>query len=397
MVAAPTKQHARARGGVPVLIAAAALALIFSALRLPDAGRKAWQPKSAVIHSSILLQHGSQEQQTKQHGSQAQQELEQQPPASPALDLQLEAGMPVHGRLHKRGPLPALVDLAAGRSADELSYRGPWAVQRMAGSAPPFPSKWCAVMFNDKYRLIYLKCPKTAGNTLAFYFGLCIKEQKDTCLNFLDVSNVTEVQRLVSAWQDYFVFGFTRNILARAISQYRYLTHFMHSCPLVPWGQFCADPFVLGDACQRAAAAGDPCCQQTPEHQYVHVLPQAHCFTTVNDTSAVDWLGRVEHFEEDFSALVQLLNARPGVPQLPPPANLSAVNKPAQAPCTPSGRQLLDETIDQGSAVWQLREGIFNPCDPRDYFRGAHAHCHADLVRFFQEDFGFLGSQQLDL
>lgn len=81
------------------------------------------------------------------------------------------------------------------------------------------------------------------------------------------------------------MFGFSRNILARAISQYRYLTHYMHSCPLVPWGAFCSDPFVLGDACQRAAAAGNPCCRQTPEHQYVHVLPQAHCFTTANNES----------------------------------------------------------------------------------------------------------------
>ncbi len=91
---------------------------------------------------------------------------------------------------------------------------------------------------------------------------------------------------------------------------------------------------------------------------------------------AVDWLGRVEHFEEDFRELLQLLNSRPGVPQLPPPANLSAVNKPAEAPCTPSGRQLLGEPLDQGSAVWQLREGIFNPCDPLDHFRwGNVVHC----------------------
>lgn len=81
------------------------------------------------------------------------------------------------------------------------------------------------------------------------------------------------------------MFGFSRNILARAISQYRYLTHFMPGCPLVPWSEFCADPFVLGDVCQRAAAAGNPCCRQSPEHQYVHVLPQAHCFTTAANES----------------------------------------------------------------------------------------------------------------
>ncbi|KAI7840973.1 hypothetical protein COHA_005202 [Chlorella ohadii] len=384
---ATTKQPARGRGGVHALFAAAALALIVAALRLPSISHQAWQPRLAGIHSAILLELSRQAQQDADAGPRAK------PLAPPAL-VQLEAGTPVHGRMRKRGPLPSLVELAAGRSAAELGYRDAWAAQRLAGSKPPFPSKWCAIMFNDKYKLIFLKCPKTAGNTLVGYFGLCIKDQRDTCLAFLDANNATELQRLVDVWQDYFVFGFTRNILARAISQYRYLTHFMHSCRLVPWGEFCADPFVLGDACHRAAAAGNSCCRQSPEHQYVHVLPQAHCFTTANNESAVDWLGRVEHFEEDFRELLQLLNSRPGVLQLPPPANLSAVNKPAEAPCTPSGRQLLGEPLDQGSAVWQLREGIFNPCDPLDHFRGVHAHCQADLARFFHEDFSFLHTTQ---
>ena len=89
----------------------------------------------------------------------------------------------------------------------------------------------------------------------------------------------------MSLQQDYFVFGFTRNILARAISMYRYLTHFMPKCQRVAWSEFCADPFVLGDVCRRAADAGTPCCKQSPEHQYVHVLPQAHCFTTASNES----------------------------------------------------------------------------------------------------------------
>jgi len=81
------------------------------------------------------------------------------------------------------------------------------------------------------------------------------------------------------------VFGFTRNVLARAISQYRYLTHFMPECRRVPWGEFCADPFALGDVCRQAELTGRTCCQQSSEHQYVHVLPQAHCFTTATNES----------------------------------------------------------------------------------------------------------------
>lgn len=176
------------------------------------------------------------------------------------------------------------------------------------------------------------------------HFGMCQLEPKESCLRFLDTKNATEVQHLARVWQvrarrpllrcplprlntqhgalqalhmarpcqaagaclqrprcicssrlllprpsqppqDYFVFGFSRNILARAISQYRYLTHFMAACRLVSWGDFCRDPFVLGDVCKRGEPAGRPCCTQSPVHQYVHVLPQAHCFTTARNES----------------------------------------------------------------------------------------------------------------
>lgn len=93
------------------------------------------------------------------------------------------------------------------------------------------------------------------------------------------------------------------------------------------------------------------------------------CLPSHASPQAVDWLGRVEHFEQDLAELIQLLNARPGVPQLPPPGSLSAVNQPADVPCAPGTRRLLDAPVDQGAAVWQLREGIFNPCDPLDHFR----------------------------
>lgn len=229
------------------LFAAAALALIVAALRLPSISHQAWQPRLAGIHSAILLELSRQAQQDADAGPRAK-------PLAPRALVQLEAGTPVHGRMRKRGPLPSLVELAAGRSAAELGYRDAWAAQRLAGSKPPFPSKWCAIMFNDKYKLIFLKCPKTAGNTLVSrrpsgagsmtvpavvrlftaharslcvhwepclrlqpsrrtlpssatlspqvgYFGLCIKDQRDTCLAFLDANNATELQRLVDVWQ----------------------------------------------------------------------------------------------------------------------------------------------------------------------------------------------------
>ena len=314
------------------------------------------------------------------------------------MPVDLSAATALHGVLAKAGANPGLVALAAGHTAAELSFTGNWPEARLAGGRPPPRTKWCAIMFNDKYRVIYLKCPKTAGNTLVSYFGLCQLDPRDTCLEFLDVYNATQVQHLHAAWPHYTVFGFSRNILARAISQYKYLTHFMAGCPgAASWDAFCADPFHLGDACLRQAQLGNLCCTQSAEHQYVHVIPQAHCFTTADGRSALDWLGRVERFEEDFAELLGLLNARPGVPRLPPPADLAAVNF-AGSPCEPAQaagqqaqqqqqqpRRALGPKLDMGSKVWQLAPGTFNPCDPLDYFRGPHARCYADLLAFFRE------------
>lgn len=313
-----------------------------------------------------------------------------QPAQLSAADL--SAGTPTHGHLVKRGPQTSLAALAEGRDLLDLSYlkEGNWAAERLVGSAQPFPSKWCAALYNDKYKLIFLKCPKTASTSLVDHFGDCKFDTRDTCLAFVRHDNVSEVQHVVSHWQDYFVFGFTRNILARAISMYRYLTHFMPKCQRVAWSEFCADPFVLGDVCRRAADAGTPCCKQSPEHQYVHVLPQAHCFTTASNESAVDWLGRVEHFEEDLAVLMQLLNSRPGVPQLQLPAQAIKTNSIVdQAPCQQrSRRRLLD------AVTYTIAAGTFNPCDPADYFRGQHAQCYGDVLRFFSEDLAFLHTQQ---
>lgn len=89
-----------------------------------------------------------------------------QPSQLSAADL--SAGTPKHGHLVKRGPQTSLAALAEGRDLLDLSYlkEGNWAAERLVGSAQPFPSKWCAALYNDKYKLIFLKCPKTASTSL---------------------------------------------------------------------------------------------------------------------------------------------------------------------------------------------------------------------------------------
>jgi hypothetical protein len=197
------------------------------------------------------------------------------------------------------------------------------------------------------------RCTKTAGSTLEHYFSVCTTGRAhDRCLNYLHVENATQVQHLLDVWDEYFVFTYGRNVLRRAISQYQYLTHFMTgaACPPVSWGAFCRDPYLLGDIC----ATHRSCCNQSALHQYLHVIPQANCLLTADQRWAMDWVGRVEHFEEDFQSLLGILNARGGgVPKLPAvePQKMNYNQSPCQA--LASRRRL----------SWDVINGTLNFCD----------------------------------
>ena len=138
----------------------------------------------------------------------------------------------------------------------------------------------------------------------------------------------------------------------------------------------------------------------------MHASPQANCFTTAAGRSALDWLGRVEAFEEDFAALVGLLNARPGVPKLPADVLPTKANYNA-SPCKNSsssdaaGGSSGDDGGGGGGAAaaaqaaaaaasrrlrWNVRDGMENPCDKNDFFRGQHKHCYAAVTNFYAED-----------
>ena len=203
-------------------------------------------------------------------------------------------------------------------------------------------------------------------------------------------------------------------------------------CPRLSWGEFCIDPYRLGDLCPdegtlaAAASAGNAsklCCtqvgcaaaetgrapctaprriappaprftlaaphslyMQSAQHHYMHAAPQATCFTTANGRSALDWLGRVEDFQEDFAALVGLLNARPGVPKLPTDAPLKKTNYNA-SPCQNSsgGGGGAAGTYTR-QLRWELADGMENPCDRNEFFRGRFARCYQAMLQFYAED-----------
>lgn len=116
----------------------------------------------------------------------------------------VESPAATHGLLKKNGPLGVLAMAGSGRTYEELCYPVPWREARLRGVKERLPAKCSSIMFNDKYKLIYVKCPKTAGNTLVSYFIDCSHNHAaDRCLQLLDFNNATMVSsrlKLFSWW-----------------------------------------------------------------------------------------------------------------------------------------------------------------------------------------------------
>ena len=117
---------------------------------------------------------------------------------------------------------------------------------------PAFPH--CRVFVNHAYKVVYLRAPKVASTTILDFFGSCGRPEqggnKTSCLTPLEVATPEEYAEL---WRSYFVFGFTRNPWARAVSSYRMLERYLAPKPggagchaAATWRSFCADPSSLG-------------------------------------------------------------------------------------------------------------------------------------------------------
>lgn len=162
----------------------------------------------------------------------------------------------------------------------------------------------------------------TAANTLDFLDIACIIQHADMTaattslpllllLLHLRREKFRSAEEIRDLWKDYFVFGFVRNPWNRAYSLYKDMVgtnHFFHKHgPLcqMEWGNFCRDPFGEFD---RMHAQN--CSHVEPHYAYWHMMDQYHCMVTSTGDWAVDFLGRVEHGDEDWKVVVDEMNKR---------------------------------------------------------------------------------------
>ncbi|WIA40578.1 hypothetical protein OEZ86_013919 [Tetradesmus obliquus] len=213
--------------------------------------------------------------------------------------------------------------------------------------------------------------------------------------------SIDEVKAL---WSDYFVFGFVRNPWDRAYSLYKDIVgtnHFIHKhgprCSLA-WGSFCRDPFGEFD---RLVDTG---CGHVEHHYgYWHMMDQYHCMVTSTGEWAVDFLGRVEHGDEDWKVVVNEMNARrlPGVPEVQY-SSYGHVHKvePGQKPPEPKKKQHTRPPPSlRMSARRSLRYVPFGQAaggaceDPDGPYCGANEHCIDAVSQWYAcdaEKFGYL-------
>lgn len=98
---------------------------------------------------------------------------------------------------------------------------------------------------------------------------------------------------------------------------------------------------------------------------------------------ALDFLGRVEAFEEDFAALLAHLNARPGLPRLPPPGEeMETIN--VQTRCA-SGGDGSNQAAPQEQGEDEVAAGS-EGCGVMQYFSGRHAACLDGVLAVYAED-----------
>lgn len=263
------------------------------------------------------------------------------PSSSSSLSRQIEGELSlvnltspssVHGWVKKSGP--AAVE--TWHMSQDLPRRARWdeylesralgkiPMDHSYDAVPPHgPDPWgCRLYFNREYKLFFVRTAKTGSTTiLESILPACVKAPDvPHCLERVADTEMS-VEEVSKLWIEYTAFTFTRNVWRRAISQYEYLVHFLRSnsssnermpCPRATWNDFCRDPLILGAICRKEPR----CCSKKWTHQDWHMRQQTSCFLTDQYSGshspewAVDFIGRLEHFDDDVRELFDVVNSK---------------------------------------------------------------------------------------
>eukprot|EP01025_Chloroclados_australasicus_P023898 TRINITY_DN24081_c0_g1_i6.p1 TRINITY_DN24081_c0_g1~~TRINITY_DN24081_c0_g1_i6.p1 ORF type:complete len:370 (+),score=11.61 TRINITY_DN24081_c0_g1_i6:82-1110(+) len=184
----------------------------------------------------------------------------------------------------------------------------------------------CQVFISHKYKLIYVKNAKTGGSSLVNNFGRTCNRWNDTTTNRECISGafrkpgdplqeIPNQEFAEKIWQEYFVFTGIRNPFSRAASAYSYLlgrrqefnTHQLDGCQNPQFSDYCKAPYVIGMQTEQNE------CIDNKMHDYLHVESESQCVRTPDGKLVVDFILSMEHLQDDYENLMEVLVQREGM------------------------------------------------------------------------------------
>lgn len=194
-------------------------------------------------------------------------------------------------------------------SAHNPGYAGKF-VHRVKGVAKesmkrPGGKSWASgCVISQKYKFVYIHVLKSGGTATKEFIrkSLCGEDDKDCAHVNHQIVNPIGCKLAMKRYPDYFTFTFVRNPFSRMYSMYSMADGFPVS------------PSLRGHVTERMSF--ENFVRMTPierkkftKMHKSHYLPQTDFIFSRNNCPAFDFLGRVEHFDEDMRTILEYLNA----------------------------------------------------------------------------------------
>ncbi|PNH09051.1 hypothetical protein TSOC_004394 [Tetrabaena socialis] len=326
--------------------------------------------------------------------------------SAPAVDLDFYSKLVtvpsnLYGEVKKAGPMPAeRYDDALFNHTNFRDWLLRKAVLREEVAEPAPMSYKCGVFVNHHYKLIFIRNRKAASTTVLDVFKVACKSQsKLLCLRPFGAQEMAAAGlRHDDMWNSYYVVSSTRNPWARAASGYDYTQDRWPTktgvCANIPFRQFCADPYMMGKMANlfrcgtQSSFRGD----DAWAYDFYHIEPAHHCMTDASGQGlSVDYLIRYEHLNEDFAALLEILNKRRE--KKLPEIRAGRMRWMKQGVHVQAAR--VNATADgSGGTLWHEDAAALVSADRHAVrYRDCGMGCVRDVAAFFAKDIELMGMQ----
>ncbi|GLC40493.1 hypothetical protein PLESTM_001080600 [Pleodorina starrii] len=320
-----------------------------------------------------------------------------QPPRAPSDYYSALVTIPssVFGEVNKTGPLPA--ERYDDKLFNHTAFRD-WLLRKVVyreDVRQPAPMSYkCGVFVNHHYKLIFIRNRKAASTTVLDTFKAACKSQTVQCMKpFTSEEMAKRGLKHDDMWRSYYVISSTRNPWARAASGYDYTQDRWPVntgvCGPIPFDQFCADPYLMGKMSNlfRCGPQGSFRGDDAWAYDFYHIEPAHFCMTDASGKGlSVDYLIRYEHLNEDFAALVDILNRRrdQSLPEI----------RGGKMRWRKQGVHVQAARSNSSGGMWREDAAALVSSDRHaDKYRRCGQQCVNDIAAFFDEDIRIMKMQ----